>query len=452
MDELEQGFRDALSRADTETVPVRPLDPDEIAGRRASARPGGLRGVGRYLAIAAMVAVVIGGGFAVWALFGRGVPAEPAAPGGTAAPAPADLADTSVTRVVIDLYSGRENPVVRLDADTAEQLTLRVADHEAAGEFTSGGELPSGLGFRGFVIYPAGGADPWLRITPDAVYIEDSGAWVADPSGSFYALVWDALRPSLAPEVLDELPDTNPAIPNVGAPVPPQQGSTATWELAHPDQVASDSTSLVLAVTQQECSGGRTGELMAPVVSASVDDVVIRVDAVPLPAGAYDCQGNDAVEVTVTLTEPVGIRHLVDAACLEGDAVRTASCASGAIRWSPTRPSTEPGPKAGEPASTSDEVTLRVLNDDVVRFDSVTITFPDGSVREFGPLAPGEISVYRTVKLAYRYAFVQVLVGDKTFTLEPIDYVGETALEPGLYIYVLKTSGTTVDLELVVDQ
>ena len=70
-------------------------------------------------------------------------------------------------------------------------------------------------------------------------------------------------------------------------------------------------------------------------VSTSTDDIVVRTDAVANPPGMYNCLGNDSVAVTVTLSEPIGDRTLIDAACLAGDAVRTSSCQTGAIRWTP---------------------------------------------------------------------------------------------------------------------
>ena len=70
-------------------------------------------------------------------------------------------------------------------------------------------------------------------------------------------------------------------------------------------------------------------------VSLGDKEVVIRIDAKVRPAGASTCQSNDPVRVRVTLSEPLGNRRLVDAACLAGAAVRTAACADGAVRWKP---------------------------------------------------------------------------------------------------------------------
>ncbi|HQA77387.1 MAG TPA: hypothetical protein PLL50_03410 [Propionicimonas sp.] len=278
----------------------------------------------RVLVIAVCLLTVAGLALTAWSLrAGWGVvPATPAA---------------AETKVMIDVFSGRENPVVTLDAAVAEELYLMLADHESAGEVHAGAAPDAVLGFRGLVVTPADDSRPTLRILPDTVHFERDDSWwrIDDTGQSFYDRVYHAIRPLVSADVRKLLPDSNPPIPEVSAVVPPAQGVTATWRLADPAEVSADSVSLSLLVTRLECSGGKTGELMEPVVSVSAEDIVIRVDAVPNPAGTYTCPGNDEVAVAVTLTEPVGVRPLVDAACLAGDAVRTSYCADGAVRWRP---------------------------------------------------------------------------------------------------------------------
>ena len=278
----------------------------------------------RVIVIAACLLAAAGLALAAWSLrAGWGVvPATPA---------------EARTTVMIDVFSGRENPVVTLDPAVAEELYLMLADHESAGEVHSGGAPDAVLGFRGLVVTPADDSRPTLRILPDAVHFERDGKWwrIDDPGQSFYDRVYHAIRPLLTADVRKLLPDSNPPLPDVSASVPPQEGVTATWRLADPAAIGADTTSLSLLVTRLQCSDGRTGELLKPVVSMGSDDIVIRVDAVPNPAGAYTCPGNDEVAVAVTLPEPVGVRPLVDAACLAGDAVRTSYCAEGAVRWKP---------------------------------------------------------------------------------------------------------------------
>jgi hypothetical protein len=241
------------------------------------------------------------------------------------------------TTVDIDMFSGRENPRVTLDAGVAEELHLMVGDHAAAGLLRPGEAAGNGLGFRGFVVTPADPARPRLRILPTEEVVDGAGLLgrLDDPGGSFYNRVYDAIRPLVSDDVWQALPDSNPAIPRVTATIPPLVGVTGTWTLAHPEQVFRDSTSIDILVTRLECSGGMTGKLLVPVVSLGTGDIVIRADAAANPPGAYTCLGNDAVAVTVTLPEPIGNRSLADAACLAGEAVRTANCQTGAIRRAP---------------------------------------------------------------------------------------------------------------------
>ncbi|USQ76011.1 DUF6174 domain-containing protein [Ornithinimicrobium cryptoxanthini] len=125
---------------------------------------------------------------------------------------------------------------------------------------------------------------------------------------------------------------------STAAVLPAQVGDTATWELLDPGAVSPASQWLEVGVTRLDCSGGETGAVLEPHVSVEDERIVIRIDVEKLPDGAYDCSGNDAVPVEVHLGQPVGSGDLVDAACLDGDAVDTAACVES-VRWaSPTRP------------------------------------------------------------------------------------------------------------------
>lgn len=109
-------------------------------------------------------------------------------------------------------------------------------------------------------------------------------------------------------------------------------GETATWELVD-DDITAASTEVRIGVTRLGCADGETGEVLPAEVTYSETQVIVRADVVALPPGAYTCPGNDVVEVTVVLSEPLGDRELVDAACLTGDAVATSFCIEGAVRW-----------------------------------------------------------------------------------------------------------------------
>lgn len=107
---------------------------------------------------------------------------------------------------------------------------------------------------------------------------------------------------------------------------PETSGASATWELVDPDSITPETTSLDVEVTRIECASGVTGDLLAPVVSYDEDRVTIRIDAAPRGMGAANCQGNDAVPVTVELAEPLGERVLIDGGCARADAQQTVYC------------------------------------------------------------------------------------------------------------------------------
>ena len=93
-------------------------------------------------------------------------------------------------------------------------------------------------------------------------------------------------------------------------------------------------------------------------------------------------------------------------------------------------PTTAPLPEAAKP------VMIRVHNSSDRVLESVEVQFP-GQTEQYGVVGVDSSSEYRVVSEAYRYAAVQVMVGGEAFSLQPIDYVGESLLVPGEYTYVL---------------
>jgi hypothetical protein len=102
--------------------------------------------------------------------------------------------------------------------------------------------------------------------------------------------------------------------------------------------IATSSTSFTANVIRLECSGGITGEVLAPKIVLSESEIVVSFSVAPLPQGEgeYTCPGNPPVPYVVELGEPIGARQLIDAACRPGGvAERTTWCADGDARWSP---------------------------------------------------------------------------------------------------------------------
>ena len=91
---------------------------------------------------------------------------------------------------------------------------------------------------------------------------------------------------------------------------------------------------------------------------------------------------------------------------------------------------TAPLPEAAKP------LMIRVHNSSDRVFDRVEVQFPEQTV-QYGVVGVDSSSEYRMVSQAYQYAYVQVMVGGQAFTLQPVDYVGESLLAPGEYTYVL---------------
>ncbi|MEX0287566.1 MAG: hypothetical protein AB3N14_00510 [Flavobacteriaceae bacterium] len=95
------------------------------------------------------------------------------------------------------------------------------------------------------------------------------------------------------------------------------------------------------------------------------------------------------------------------------------------------------------------EVKIRIKNASSITFDEVQV----GDAEEVHTnVAPNDFSEYLVYETAYRYAFIEIKSGEETFTLQPIDFVGETALPIGLYTYELDVSAEgDVMLEFKID-
>jgi len=80
------------------------------------------------------------------------------------------------------------------------------------------------------------------------------------------------------------------------------------------------------------------------------------------------------------------------------------------------------------------ELRVRLSNVSKFNFQNITVNTSTGNVN-FGDLSPGKNTTYKIFEKAYRYAFIELQIDGKTYTLQPIDYVGETPLEKGNYTY-----------------
>ena len=93
-------------------------------------------------------------------------------------------------------------------------------------------------------------------------------------------------------------------------------------------------------------------------------------------------------------------------------------------------------PGCDSPTSHGEEVLIRIQNSSNYTMTSIKVAFPKEEV-SYGDLVSGAKSDYKTISGAYRYAFISTVVEEKLLAIIPIDYVGESLLEPGLYTYKL---------------
>lgn len=85
------------------------------------------------------------------------------------------------------------------------------------------------------------------------------------------------------------------------------------------------------------------------------------------------------------------------------------------------------------------EFKIRLSNASKFNFQNITVNTLTGNVN-FENLSPGQNTKYKVFSEAYNYAFVELQIDGKTYTLQPIDYVGEIPLEKGNYTYEISAN------------
>ena len=89
-------------------------------------------------------------------------------------------------------------------------------------------------------------------------------------------------------------------------------------------------------------------------------------------------------------------------------------------------------------ACSSNEVKIRIQNASSSDFTNVIVDTGDRYTYE--SIAAGEYSQYDIHESAYSYAFIELQILDSTYTIQPIDFVGETLLDSGSYTYRIETT------------
>ncbi len=82
-------------------------------------------------------------------------------------------------------------------------------------------------------------------------------------------------------------------------------------------------------------------------------------------------------------------------------------------------------------------VYIRLSNISPYKFENIVVNDVP-----FGDLDAGATSDYKLFDEIYSYAFIELEIDGETYTLQPIDYVGESPLESGHYTYQLNTNDT----------
>ncbi len=99
----------------------------------------------------------------------------------------------------------------------------------------------------------------------------------------------------------------------------------------------------------------------------------------------------------------------------------------------------------------TNQVRLRVSN--TSDYDYKNIIVRNSS---FNNLNSGETSAYQIFDYAYSYDFIELQIDGKTYTIQPIDFVGESKLKSGDYSYAIDASNSgeqygKLRLSLIVD-
>ena len=92
-------------------------------------------------------------------------------------------------------------------------------------------------------------------------------------------------------------------------------------------------------------------------------------------------------------------------------------------------------------SSVSNELQIRIKNTSQYDYANVLVN-TSGGINNYGNILSTKSSDYKTFSFAYNYAFVQLEIAGVTYTLQPIDYVGETKLSSGKYTYEINANAT----------
>lgn len=87
------------------------------------------------------------------------------------------------------------------------------------------------------------------------------------------------------------------------------------------------------------------------------------------------------------------------------------------------------------------KTAIRIQNSSGYFYQNVVVN-TGGGRHEYNTIIPSTSSDYKLFNFAYSYAFVELTIDGDLATIQPIDYFGETKLDPGYYTYEIDASGS----------
>lgn len=89
-------------------------------------------------------------------------------------------------------------------------------------------------------------------------------------------------------------------------------------------------------------------------------------------------------------------------------------------------------------------IQIQLKNETGIDLEQVVVRFPDNGEVDYGAVANGAASAFKSATKAYGYAPIVAKAKDRQLRFQPIDYVGEKELTAGRYTYVLRVENDTL--------
>lgn len=84
----------------------------------------------------------------------------------------------------------------------------------------------------------------------------------------------------------------------------------------------------------------------------------------------------------------------------------------------------------------TDEVNIRISNVSEYAYENIVFSSRGNELR-FGNLESGDSSKFKVTEAASRVVFIELIISDSTYTIQPIDDLGDGILEDGKYTLVV---------------